>query len=153
MKAGTDVEMGDFKRISGLEVEDGQLKIKKTTAKYFILAIGFHNGIDKKNIIEEYLILMPLQVWESYLPEMEKNISEFTQMYKDLISHRLKGDRNDISEEAWLQFRINYKKLSENSMIKLRFKRDSKGQLRIQSAISFSDFKNKVLQNPHIKIY
>lgn len=153
MKAGTDVEMGDFKRISGLEVEDGQLKIKKTTAKYFILAVGFHNGIDKKNIIEEYLILMPLQVWESYLPEMEKNISEFTQMYKDLISHRLKGDRNDISEEAWLQFRINYKKLSENSMIKLRFKRDSKGQLRIQSAISFSDFKNKVLQNPHIKIY
>ena len=145
--------MGYFKRISGLEVEDGQLKIKKTTAKYFILAVGFHNGIDKKNIIEEYIILMPLQVWESYLPEMEKNISEFTQMYKDLISHRLKGDRNDISEEAWLQFRINYKKLSENSMIKLRFKRDSKGQLRIQSAISFSDFKNKVLQNPHIKIY
>lgn len=96
---------------------------------------------------------MPLQVWESYLPEMEKNISEFTQMYKDLISHRLKGDRNDMSEEAWLQFRINYKKLSENSMIKLRFKRDTKGQLRIQSSISFSDFKNKVLQNPHIKIY
>jgi len=153
MKIGTDVEMGDFKRIAGLELVGDRLKIKETTAEYFILAVGFHNGIDKKNIVEEYLVLMPVKVWESYLPDIWSKTSEFEQMYKELSSHRLKGERSDEQEEAWLQFRIKYRKLAESSTVKLRFKRDSKGQLRIQSAISFSDFKTKILQHPHIKIY
>ncbi len=152
MKIGTDVEMGDFKRISGLEIEGGKLTIKETTAEYFILAVGFHDGIDKKNIVEEYLILMPIKVWESYLPDIWGKTSDFEQMYNELTSHRLKGERTDEQEEAWLQFRIKYRKLAESSTIKLRFKRDSKGQLRIQSAISYNDFKTKILQNPHIKI-
>lgn len=152
MKIGTDVEMGDFKRIAGLEMVGDRLKIRETTAEYFILAVGFHNGIDKKNIVEEYLVLMPLKVWESYLPDIWGKTSEFEQMYKELLSHRLKGERSDEQEEAWLQFRIKYRKLAESSTVKLRFKRDSKGQLRIQSAISFNDFKTKILQNPHIKI-
>jgi hypothetical protein len=152
MKIGTDVEMGDFKRISGLEIEGGKLTIKETTAEYFILAVGFHDGIDKKNIVEEYLILMPVKVWESYLPDIWTKKSDFEQMYNELTSHRLKGEGTDEQEEAWLQFRIKYRKLAESSTIKLRFKRDSKGQLRIQSAISYNDFKTKILQNPHIKI-
>jgi hypothetical protein len=130
-----------------------RLKIRETTAEYFILAVGFHDGIDKKNIVEEYLVLMPVKVWESYLPDIWSKTSEFEQMYKELLSHRLKGERSDEQEEAWLQFRIKYRKLAESSTVKLRFKRDSKGQLRIQSAISFNDFKTKILQNPHIKIY
>lgn len=152
MKLGSDIDMGDFKRISGLEMVGDRLKIDYTSAEYFILAVGFHNGIDKKNIIEEYIVLMPVKTWKSYLPDIQGRILEFEQMYKELLSHRLKGDRLEEQENAWLQFRIKYRKLAESSIIKLRFKRDSKGQLRIQSAVSFNDFKSKILQNTHIKI-
>ncbi len=153
MKIGTDIEMGDFKRISGLEMIGGKLKIKKTTAENFMLAVGFHDGIDKKNIVEEYIILMPVKVWNTYLPDLVSKKDDFEKMYHELLSHRLKGERTIEQEAAWLQFRSTYKKLSEENTIKLRFKRDSKGQLRIQSAISYNEFKTKVLQNPHIKIY
>lgn len=153
MKLKTDVEMGDFKRISGIELDGGKLRIKKSTTEYFMLAVGFHDGIDKKNIVEEYIVLMPSKVWNTYLPDLVSKKDDFEKMYNELLSHRLKGDRTLEQEAAWLQFRTTYKKLSEENTIKLRFKRDSKGQLRIQSAISYNDFKSKILQNPHIKIH
>lgn len=152
MKLGTDVEMGDFKRISGLTIEDGELKITQSDAEYFMLAVGFHDGIDKKNIVEEYIVLMPTETWKTYLPEIDSKKEDFYKMYKELLLHRLKGIETPEQALAWLEYRVKYKKLSENSIVKLRFKRDSEGQLRIQSAISFNDFKTKILKNPHIKI-
>jgi hypothetical protein len=152
MKKNTDIEMGDFKRISGLELTNGELKLKGTNEEYFMLAVGIHDGTQQKNILEEYIILMPIESWKTYLPDVELKLKDFQSMYTELQTHRLKGERSEEGESAWWSFINKYKKLTESSVIKLRFKRDSKGQLRIQSSISSSDFMSKILKNQHIRI-
>lgn len=145
------VEMGDFKRISGLEIVEGKLKFRSDGTENFMFQVSFHDGSSDRNIIVEYLILMPIKVWRTYLPDMT-NLTLYNNMYKDLSKHRLKGERTEISESEWSKFQNKYSKLTDNSVIKLRFKRDSKGQLRIQSAINYNDFINKIIKNPHIRI-
>ena len=152
MKKNTDIEMGDFKRISGLELTGGELKIKNSNEEYFMLSVGIHDGTAQKNILEEYIILMSLKNWKTYLPNVEDKLEDFQSMYTELQTHRLKGERSKEGESAWWDFINKYKKLTESSVIKLRFKRDSKGQLRIQSSFSSSDFTSKILKNPHIRI-
>lgn len=150
MKMDTDIEMGDFKRISGLELNNGKLTLMPSREDYFMLAVGLHDGLN--NILEEYIIYMSVKNWKSYLPDISSNLPEFENMYNELKNHRLIGDRTPESELAWKEYMEKYKKLSDTSLVKLRFKRDSKGQLRIQSSISFRNFKKILLENPHIRI-
>jgi thymidylate synthase (FAD) len=96
---------------------------------------------------EAYKKLLELKV----APELARGVLA-QNMYTELQSHRLKGERTKEGESAWWDFINKYKKLTESSVIKLRFKRDSKGQLRIQSSFSSSDFTSKILKNPHIRI-
>ena len=151
-KKGSSIEFGDFKRISGIELEHGRLKFIHSNEKYFILVLGIHDGTPEKFILTEYIILVPIETWKTYLPDIEGNLSEFEKMYTDLQNFRLKGERSDQSEAEWEKYMAKYKQLTTNSATKLRFKRDSKGQLRIQCAIQPKEFMEKVLQNPHIKI-
>lgn len=155
IKNSYEINMGDFLRISGYErvIENGLVKLKKrnTSIENFILNVAFHEGPDK-NILEEYLVLISTSEWEKYLPNIKDNIIEFENMYNELKNYKLIGDRNELSENEWLKYRIKYTKLTINDIIKLRFKRDSKGQLRIQASISFNNFKNEILKNKHIKI-
>ncbi len=154
IKTQYEINMGDFLRISGYErvIENDNIKLikKVDNVKNFILNVAFHDSND--NIIEEYIVLMPVSEWIEYLPDIETDKIEFEKMYSDLIDFKLIGEREKIIEENWSNFMIKYKKLTLNSIIKLRFKRDSKGQLRIQSSISHNNFKVKILKNKHIKI-
>jgi hypothetical protein len=151
MKNKTDVELGDFKRISGIDYKDGKVSKISNDVDSFIFSVGFHDGNNRSNIIEEYIILIPISVWRTYLPDISSNVNLLEEMFNNLSKHRLKGSRTDDSEKAWKDYVDKYKKLL-NGVIKLRFKRDSKGQLRIQSAISYNDFKNIILKNKHIRI-
>lgn len=150
---GNSIDMGDFKRISGINTISNELNIKDSqNIRFFMLNIALH---DKSNVvIEEYFIFMPLRVWKEYLPNISdpEIFSRIKEMYKVLPNYRLNGDRTEASEFAWKSFTTKYSDLTKDKVIKLRFKRDSKGQLRIQSSIGHNDFMNKILKNPHIKI-
>jgi len=165
MGKGSDIEMGDFKRISGLEkksdsekseeerkMPEPSLKMSDSGIEHFMLSIGLHNKQADKKVLEEYIIFMPISQWQTYLPNIKNNIDQFSQMYRELVEHRLKGESSYESEENWQNYMKKYKKLTDKSPIKLRFKRDSKGQLRIQSAFSYSNLMNLILKNKHIRI-
>lgn len=150
----TSIETGDFKRISGLKFENGELSLFESKIQNFMFNVAFHDNTTSKNILCEYYILIPLDNWAKYLPDMKYNFDEIKNMYSDLQSHRLTGVRESELEKNWLEYRLKYSKITKDSIIKLRFKRDTKGQLRIQSAINYRDFINKILrENKHIKIY
>ena len=146
----TEVCMADFLRISGYEKIGGKLKLSETPVDKFIYCVGFTT---ESGIKEEYVVLIDAKKWKNYIPNINKNLSEFENMYKELELHRLKGERTTDSELNWLNYRSKYSKLTDDTIVKLRFKRDTKGQIRIQSAISYKDFINVILkENKHIKI-
>jgi hypothetical protein len=153
MAINTNIETGDFKRISGIKSQNGVLIVDDSKIQNFIFNVAFHDNTSNKNIICEYFILMSLDNWKKYLPDIQSNIEEISNMYSDLESHRLRGLRQTDLEQNWLNYRLRYSKITNNSVIKLRFKRDTKGQLRIQSAINYNDFMSRILkENRHIKI-
>jgi hypothetical protein len=154
----TDIELGDFKRISGLTTDDdNNIKQVDSDIERFFLVVSFHDNTSEKKIIEEYIIFMGTYEWKSYLPktlfELHNGNYVYNEMYDELKQHRLIGNRTEETEYKWNLFTQKYRELTKNSLIKLRFKRDTKGQLRIQSAISYNNFINILLKNPHIKIY
>lgn len=155
----TDIELGDFKRIAGLYTDDndGIVKQRSSDIERFFLVVSFHDKSESKTILEEYIIFMGTEEWKKYLPntifELHDGNYVYSEMYTELKDHRLIGKRTEETEYKWNLFTEKYRKLTENSIIKLRFKRDTKGQLRIQSAISYNNFINHILKNPHIKIY
>lgn len=151
---GKSIEMGDFKRISGLKTIDNEVSLKgDNSLRFFMLNIGLHDT--NNNVVEEYFIFMPIRKWKEYLPDLTNPevIKDVKSMYKELNLHKLKGDRTETSEKYWREYTSKYSKLTKDKVIKLRFKRDSKGQLRIQSSINYNDFVNTILKNPHIVIY
>jgi hypothetical protein len=152
MQNATDIELGDFKRISGIEKDGSDIKILPSTTDSFMFAVSFHDGTAQKNILEEYIILMSVENWKKYLPNITEKLSDIKDMYNNLGQFRLKGARTEDSEKAWWDYINTYKKICDGSAIKLRFKRDSKGQLRIQCSFSYNIFKSLVLKTPHIKI-
>jgi hypothetical protein len=147
----TDIEMGDFKRISGLEVVNKNIQLIKDNTESFMFNVSFHDGSPSRNILTEYLILMPISVWKTYLPDMS-DLSVYQNMFDELSTHRLIGERVP-GDLKWKEFTSKYSKICKDSILKLRFKRDSKGQLRIQSSISNLSFRNIILKNNHIRIY
>lgn len=165
MAKGTDVELGDFLRISGYRrnqvvtqdrtIEDrGIIKRQNAEIEKFMFCVSFHDNSPDKKVIEEYFIPMKVEDWNRFLPNIEGNKEMFNGMYNELKQHRLVGKENETEESkaAWKAYREKYKPLFKDSAIKIRFKRDSKGQLRLQAAISNSAFLGHVLRLPHIRI-
>jgi len=148
----TDIEFGDFKRISGLEKDGKKIKILHSNEQNFMIAIGFHDGSADKKVLVEYIICMPVSIWKTFLPNLQTKLEDITMMYNDLDQHKLVGERTEESEKNWQYYTSIYKGICSDTPIKLRFKRDSKGQLRIQCAMSFTNFTNLVLKLPHIRI-
>jgi hypothetical protein len=152
-KKGNNIDMADFLRIAGYEkTKNNDIVPHKNRVNYFMLALGFHNGGE---IVEEYFIHFDIKNWDKYLPDMKNPLvfAQIQEMYKEIGQHKLNGVRTKESEEAWKNFMAKYSKITENSIIKFRFKRDSKGQLRIQSGISNKDFHNIILkENEHLRI-
>lgn len=153
IKNGSSVDMGDFKRISGIQFDGNHLTKLNDRVKDFMFDVGFHD--ESGNTTEEYLILISISDWKTYLPDLtDPNVFQGIQsMYRNLKNFKLVGDRTIDSEILWKKYVNKYSSITSNSVVKLRFKRDSKGQLRIQASINNSDFKRELLKNPHIKIY
>ena len=156
---GNSVDLGAFTRISGLDsktlkpiVDDISIQnIKDEYKNKFIFNVCFYNKENKANRTE-YFVFIDIDTWRTYLPHDIDNLEE---MYRELQKHRLSKTRvrTNKTEQSWREYIENYSKITEHSDIKLRFKRDSKGQLRIQSSMSYNIFMSKILKNPHIKIY
>lgn len=155
MAKGTDVELGDFLRISGyMRNPEGIVKRQTAEIEEFMLCVSFHDNSSEKTVIEEYFIPIKIEDWKTFLPDIEANKEDFNSMYRELRSHRItkKETKTIETEAAWKAYMNKYKPLFENSAIKIRFKRDSKGQLRLQAAISNANFINLVLNHEHIRI-
>lgn len=148
----TDIELGDFKRIAGLEKDGKKIKIINSNEQFFMMAVGFHDGTSEKKILSEYIIRLPISIWKTFLPDLQLKLDDITNMYNELSQHKLVGDRTLDSEIYWQNYTQKYKSICDDVIIKLRFKRDSKGQLRIQCAMSYNNFIGVVLKLPHIKI-
>mgnify|MGYP000281896008 CR=1 FL=1 len=78
IRKGGSIDMGDFKRISGLEFINGSLKTVSDKVKDFIFAIGFHDGTGK--VIEEYIVYIDLHIWKSYLPDLSEGSEAFVML-------------------------------------------------------------------------
>ena len=115
-----DVEMGDFFRQSQVN-ED------------FILFLSFWEyDINKeKKIVEEYIFVVPRIFYINNFPlsyvEEQKNVFDNVDVNEE---------RNRQKDLEWIQRRNEYKKRrqSSGSKVKIRYKKDHKGQKRIQCA-------------------
>ena len=147
----SSVYFADFKRISGLKMDDnGNLNLNKKELSKYILVVGKH---EKGEFIKEYVISIDVDKWLSYLPNV-KNVNvikQLEEMYSELPKHRVKNGKGTSSKE-WKEFCSKYGKITENTDISLNFKRDTKGQLRIQSSMSNNGFNRLLKENDHIII-
>jgi hypothetical protein len=145
------IYFADFKRISGLERIDTRLVLVDKNLDNFILVVGFHN---KGQFTKEYIINVKLDNWKKLIPDVSNSevITKLEEMYNNLEQHRLgsksnPGKRTTETEQAWKEYCATYSKITENFGIKLNFKRDSKGQLRIQCSMNKLVFYNELLKN------
>lgn len=149
-KPSASIYFADFKRISGLQKDGDKLVLVDKNLDNFILAIGFHQS---GNFIEEYIVNIKLDYWRKLIPNMSNpdTINLLEKMYLELSEHRLgtaakPGERSNKTEERWNKYCDKYRVITKDSGIKLNFKRDTKGQLRIQCSMTKSVFK-QVLDN------
>lgn len=143
-----EINMADFKNISGLVSENGILT-RKETVDEFILAVSRR---DISGIVEEYIVFIESKNWDSYLPDLSNQnvLDEISSLYSELGEHRIK-EYSEETDATWSAFVSRYSKITSDSIIKLRFKRNRE-QLRIQCAISWRDFNRILEDNRHIKI-
>lgn len=120
-KYGTDVELADFFR-NGLE----------RNSDYYMIVGFWENTID--NIIEEYILYIPVNNWKSYF-----NLSLFP-FFKRLIINITNDKTDDDRWRKGCDLLKNSWKKTTNNLIRPRFKRDHKTQKRIQCAINNKDF-------------
>jgi hypothetical protein len=150
--SSSTIYFADFKRISGLVLDKNNiLSLTDKNLENFILVVGFHTS---GNFTEEYIINVKLSNWKKLIPNVSNRsiILQLQQMYRDLEQHRLgkpeqPAFRTKEKDEKWTKYRKKWSKLTENTDIKLNFKRDTKGQLRIQCSMSKKVFKDKLLKN------
>ena len=145
------IYFADFKRISGLERIDTRLVLVDKNLDNFILVVGFHN---KGQFTKEYIINVKLDSWKKLIPDVSNSevITKLEEMYNNLEQYRLgsksnPAQRSTETEQAWKKYCATYSKITENFGIKLNFKRDSKGQLRIQCSMNKLVFYNELLKN------
>jgi hypothetical protein len=143
----SSIDLADFRRISGLEIDsDGKIKKRQSNIQDFMFVIGYHtDGI----IDKEYIVHIRLENWSKYLPNLsDRNIlHQIENMYKELPKHKLAGKRTEETEREWKKFTNKYSAITNDKPIKLSFKRDSKGQLRIQCTLTKKLFNDLILKD------
>jgi hypothetical protein len=153
--SSNSIYLADFKRISGLKLvgSPGEYKLILTDKNLdsFMLVVGFHN---KGQFTKEYIINVNLDNWKKLIPDMTNPdvISKLEQMYNNLEQHRLgsksnPGERKTATEDSWKKYCATYREITKDFGIKLNFKRDTKGQLRIQCSMNKSVFYNVLLKD------
>jgi hypothetical protein len=150
-KLGTSIYFGDFKRISGLDYNNGKLSFNKSDLDKYMLVVGRHY---KGEFIKEYVIEIDIKKWFSYLPDINNKdvFNSLEEMYQNLHLHKAMNKEEQVKgEKAWKEYIKKYSKLTEGeNKISLNFKRDSKGQLRIQASMTDKLFNKLLSENKHI---
>lgn len=151
-KAGTSLYFGDFKRISGLEYKGDKLVLNKTELNKYMLVVGKH---EKGEFVKEYLIEIDINKWIKYLPDnlMSRGVlDKLEDMYSELKDHKVESkEEQEKGNKAWKEYVEKYSKLTDGEYkISLNFKRDSKGQIRIQSSMNSKLFEKLLSENKHI---
>lgn len=136
-KKGRPIDLGSLRRI---------LRIKKD----FIFNVAFYIG-DKK---QEYFVLIKNENWKKYLPKVDIDEMELEMKSRFKLSKEDRMDPNKTrykeQKDEWLEFIEKWKRF--DNKIKIRFKRDSKGQLRIQCSMSNKDFFEILNENDFILV-
>ena len=151
-KAGTSLYFGDFKRISGLEYEGDKLVLNKTELNKYMLVVGKH---EKGEFVKEYLVEIDINKWIKYLPDnlMSREVlDKLENMYSELKDHKAESkEEQEKGNKAWKEYVEKYSKLTDGEYkISLNFKRDSKGQIRIQSSMNSKLFEKLLSENKHV---
>jgi hypothetical protein len=151
-KSGTSIYFGDFKRISGLEYKGDNLVLNKNDLSKYMLVVGKHQSGE---FIKEYVIEIDVNKWMKYLPDnlgSRDVLDKLENMYNELKDHKaLSKEEQTKGEKSWKEYTTKYSKLTEgDNKISLNFKRDSKGQLRIQSSMTDKLFNKLLSENKHI---
>lgn len=151
-KNGTSIYFGDFKRISGLEYKGDNLVLNKNYLSKYMLVVGKHQSGE---FIKEYVIEIDINKWMKYLPDnlgSRDILDKLENMYNELKDHKaLSKEEQTKGEKSWKEYTTKYSKLTEGeNKISLNFKRDSKGQLRIQSSMTDKLFNKLLSENKHI---
>jgi hypothetical protein len=151
-KNGTSIYFGDFKRISGLEYKGDNLVLNKNDLSKYMLVVGKHQSGE---FIKEYVIEIDINKWMKYLPDnlgSRDILDKLENMYNELKDHKaLSKEEQTKGEKSWKEYTSKYSKLTEGeNKISLNFKRDSKGQLRIQSSMTDKLFNKLLSENKHI---
>lgn len=123
-RVGGDIELGDFFR----QAEHDQ---------DFYLHVSFWSQ-DKDNVVDERVVLIPGSYWKSLFPH------RMHQRIREVLADSSPDPEYD---QTWSK---NIAELREewgtDSPIRLRPKRDHKGQIRMQCAINHREFMNMVKQ-------
>lgn len=144
--SSSSIYFADFKRISGLDFTNGELIKIDNELEDFMLIVGFHTG---GKFTHEYIIKVNIVKWLKYIPDVNdpETMEELSNMYNELSKHRIvNGIKNDETESNWNNFRNKYGELTKDKPLKLNFKRDTKGQLRIQCSMSIANFEKYILE-------
>ena len=119
IQKGQSVEFGDMFRMASID-ED------------WLLRVGFWE-VEKDNIVEEHLIEIDKDDWQSLLGDIESFKRAKIEM---------KSISNDYSDDGkWDKFRLKYKELWGDSILQPRFKRDHGIQKRLQVGITHKNLK------------
>jgi hypothetical protein len=144
IKYGGGIDLGDFRRVSDI--------FYNSEHDRFLFNVGFWKETPD-NITDEYFVVIPQDKWSEYLPKNDFYLEDYDNMYRELRTFSSRGV-SAVEDERWKDFIQKYSELTEGSLIKLRFKRDSKRQLRIQCSINFKDFEKIILaENKFLHIY
>lgn len=137
------IDMGDFKRVSDI--------FYNSEYDRFCFNIGFWRN-NTGNITDEYFTVISQDKWSEYLPHDNFYKYDYDEMYRELKTFKARGT-SSTEDKRWQDFMDKYSGLAGDSIIKLRFKRDSKHQLRIQCSINYKDFENIILrENKYLHI-
>ncbi len=125
------VSMKTVKHRSEIPLADFGRNKKINQDFYFIVA--FWSG-EKHNVIEEITLRVPYSFWkEQFVDDCDEDISMMLKNSSPERSYDLQWHEDcDNLQSKWLK--------TSNSIIRLRPKRDHKGNVRMQCAISYNDF-------------
>jgi hypothetical protein len=134
-----------------LDYNNGKLSFNKSDLDKYMLVVGRHY---KGEFIKEYVIEIDIKKWFSYLPDINNKdvFNSLEEMYQNLHLHKAMNKEEQVKgEKAWKEYIKKYSKLTEGeNKISLNFKRDSKGQLRIQASMTDKLFNKLLSENKHI---
>lgn len=130
----------------GTAVSFGSLDEKKYDGDFSII-VGFWEK-EKNNIVKIYKVDVNKDLWLNF--NIFKNSAAKEHLMSIFKKFKTFTKDDEIAEKNWKRFLKVYKKFEEKNEVrtlKTHFKRDHKGQLRIQGVISYPEFIEFAMSN------